>query len=155
LTKQQEHKSMKQVLVSSVLMVVGGLALAKLPVADAAAMAKAAEAAAKRTWQAKVDGYKLCKAQDKIAALYKKTGGSAAARPLMAVAAASVASQPATGTPVAAAPPAPCIEPGPFAYNPPQQKPLESSGAHSPTGTAASPPSVKETSSQMAPARKP
>ena len=142
---------MKQVLVSS-LMVVGGLALAKLPPPEAAAMAKTAEAAAKQAWQAKVDGYKLCKAQDEVAALYKKTAGSAAAKP---VAAAAAASQAATGTPVTANPPAPCIEPGPFAYNPPQQKPLETSGAHSPTGTAASPPSVKDNSSQMAPARKP
>jgi hypothetical protein len=146
---------MKQVLVSS-LLVVGGLALAKLPPPDVAAMAKTAEAAAKQAWQAKVDGYKLCKAQDRIAVLYKKTAGSAAAKPLMPVAGASAASEAATATPVGAASPAPCIEPGPFTYNPPQQKPLETSGAHSPTGTAASAPSVKENSSQMAaPARKP
>ncbi|MEO8655018.1 MAG: hypothetical protein ABI409_12910 [Ramlibacter sp.] len=146
---------MKQVLLSGVLAVAAGLTWAKLPPPDDAAKAKAAEAAAKLAWQVKVDGYKLCKAQDKIAALYKKTAGSAAAKPLMPVAAAAAASQAAPGTPVAAAPPAPCIEPGPFAYNPPEQKPLETSGAHSPTGTAASPPSVKENSSQMAPAKKP
>jgi hypothetical protein len=146
---------MKKILLSSVLVMVSGLALGKLPPPDAAAMAKAAEAAAKRAWQAKVDAYKLCKVQDKIAALYKKTAGSAAAKASMPVAAASAATQAPTGTPVAVAPPAPCVEPGPFAYNPPEQKPLETSGAHSPTGTAASPPSVKENSSQMAPARKP
>ncbi len=44
--------------------------------------------------------------------------------------------------------------PGAFAYNPPEQKPLETSGAHSPTGTAASPPSVKPNSAEMAPAKK-
>ena len=131
---------MKQVLLAGVLVVAGGLALAKLPPLDDAAKAKAAEAAAKQGWQAKVDAYQLCKAQDKVAAFYKKTAGSAPSKP---------------ATPVTAAPPAPCIEPGPFAYNPPEQKPLETSGAHSPTGTAASPPSVKENSAQMAPAKKP
>ena len=146
---------MKQILLSVVLAVAAGLALAKLPPPDAVAMAKAAEAAARQTWQAKVDGYKLCKEQDKIAALYKKTASSAAAKPLVPVAAAAATPQAATATPAAAAPPAPCIEPGPFAYNSPQKKPLETSGAHSPTGTAASPPSVKMNSSQMAPARKP
>lgn len=153
---------MKQVLLSGVLVLVGGLALAKLPPPDDAAKATAAEAAANQAWQAKVDGYQLCKAQDKVAAVYKKMAGSAAgkaAQPAssaaMPVAAASAASQAAAGTPVTAAPPAPCIEPGPFAYNPPEQKPLETSGAHSPTGTAASPPSVKENSAQMAPAKKP
>jgi hypothetical protein len=131
---------MKQVLLSGVLVVVSGLALAKLPPPDDATKAKAAETAAKQSWQAKVDGYQLCKVQDKVAALYKKTSDRGASKP---------------ATSVTAAPPAPCIEPGPFAYNPPEQKPLETSGAHSPTGTAASPPSVKENSAQMAPAKKP
>lgn len=131
---------MKQVLLSGVLAVATGLAWATLPPLDDAAKAKAAEAAAKAAWQAKVDGYKLCKVQDKVVALYKKTSERAASKP---------------ATSVTAAPPAPCIEPGPFAYNPPEQKPLETSGAHSPTATAASPPSVKENSAQMAPAKKP
>ncbi len=130
---------MKQVLIPGALAVLASLAMAKLPPPDDAAKAKAAEAAAKHAWQAKVDGYHLCKAQDKVAALYKKTSDRAANKP---------------ATPVTAAPPAPCIEPGPFAYNPPEQEPLETSGAHSPTGTAANPPSVKESSQQLAPARK-
>ena len=54
------------------------LALAKLPPPDDAAKAKAAETAAKAAWQAKVDGYQLCKAQDKVAAAYMKTAGKAA-----------------------------------------------------------------------------
>lgn len=133
---------MKQVLLSGVLalMLVGGPAQAKLPPPDDAAKAKAAEAAAKAAWQGKVDAYQLCKAQDRVAAFYKKTAGSAPSKP---------------ATPATAAPPAPCIEPGPFAYNPPEQKALEPSGAHSPTGTAASPLSVKDNSSQMVPAKKP
>jgi hypothetical protein len=166
---------MKTVLLSGVLATVCGLVLAKLPPPDDAAKAKAAEAAAKTAWQAKVDAYLLCKAQDKVAAAYIKTAAKSppkaaptaapvAAAPAAAAPAAAAptaappaaAAQPAaSGTPVAAKPPAPCADPGPFAYNPPEQKPLETSGAHSPSGTAASPPSVKPPSAEMAPAKKP
>lgn len=63
----------------------------------------------------------------------------------------------AGGTPVASVAAAPtippCADPGPFAYNPPAQTPLETSGAHSPAGNAATPPSVLPNSSQMAPAQ--
>lgn len=147
---------MKRFLVPGVLLMVGGLAVAKLPPPDDATKAKAAETAAKQAWQAKVDGYQLCKAQDKVVAQYKKGAGTAAkdAKPSpVPVAAAQPAAQPASGTLVAFKPPGPCNEPGPFAYNPPEQKPLETSGAHSPTGTAASPPSVKQESAKMAPAK--
>jgi hypothetical protein len=172
---------MKTVLLSGVLATVCGLVLAKLPPPDDAAKAKAAEAAAKTAWQAKVDAYLLCKAQDKVAAAYIKTAAKsppkaapaaapvaaapaaaapaaaapAAAAPTAAPPAAAAAQPAASGTPVAAKPPAPCADPGPFAYNPPEQKPLETSGAHSPSGTAASPPSVKPPSAEMAPAKKP
>jgi hypothetical protein len=167
---------MKTVLLSGVLATVCGLVLAKLPPPDDAAKAKAAEAAAKTAWQAKVDAYLLCKAQDKVAAAYIKTAAKsppkaaptaapvaaapaaaapAAAAPAAAAPAAAAAQPAASGTPVAAKPPAPCADPGPFAYNPPEQKPLETSGAHSPSGTAASPPSVKPPSAEMAPAKKP
>jgi hypothetical protein len=147
----------KQLLVPSLLAAACGLAFAKLPAPDDAAKAKAAETTAKAAWQAKVDGYQLCKAQDKVAAAYKKNGGKngnkAVSTPVAATPAASGAA--ANGTPVAAsAPPPPCTDPGPFAYNPPEQKPLEAAGAHSPSGTAASPPSVKPDSAQMAPAQK-
>jgi hypothetical protein len=150
---------MTKILVSGVLMVACGLALAKLPPPDDAAKAKAAETAAKAAWQAKVDGFMLCKAQDKVAARYKTVAKAApkdaAAAPASAAAPAAAGAQPAaSGTPVAAAPPAPCVDPGPFAYNPPEQKPLETSGAHSPSGTAAGPPSVKPNSAEMAPAKK-
>lgn len=141
-----------------------GLAFAKLPPPDDAAKAKAAETSAKAAWQAKVDGYLLCKSQDKVAARYAKGGAKAvpakdvkqvAAAPAAAAASAAAAPMPAaSGTPVAYKPPPPCQDPGPFAYNPPEQKPLETAGAHSPTGTAASPPSVKPNSAEMAPAKK-
>lgn len=165
---------MKKILVPGVLVAACAVVMAKLPPLDDAAKAKAAEAAAKAGWQAKVDNYLLCKAQDKVVASYRKTSAAAgtktaAATPVVtppaAVAAAkSAASAPqpaasaaqaaASGTPVAASTPGPCSDPGPFAYNAPAEKPLETSGAHSPAGTAGSPPSVKQDSATMAPAKK-
>lgn len=155
---------MKAILLTGALLAACGLAVAKLPPPDDAAKAKAAEASAKAAWQAKVNGYQLCRAQDRVAARYGKAGAKTAtakdvkpvaAAPATAPAAAPAASA-ASGTPVAltATPPPPCQDPGPFAYNPPEQKPLEAAGAHSPTGTAASPPSVKPNSAEMAPAKK-
>jgi hypothetical protein len=159
---------MKTSLIAVAALAVVGAAFAKLPAPDEAAKAKAAETAAKSAWQAKVDSYLLCKSQDKIAARFGagKTGAktnaksaSAAAVPVaVAPAAAAPASMPAAtasgATPVATAQIAPCIDPGPFAYTPPEQKPLESSGAHSPSGTAASPPSTKTPAAEMKPAEK-
>ena len=116
---------MKQIFRSSLLaLCAGGLcsvALAKLPAPTPEAAAKAAEAAAKAAWSGKVDNYKLCLSQDKVAAHYRKTTPSA--KP-------------------AAAGGAACADPGPFAYTPPAAKPAEAAGAHSPPGTASSPPST-------------
>jgi hypothetical protein len=153
---------MKRVLTAAALIVAAGIAPAKLPPPDDATKAKAAETAAKAAWQGKVDAYQLCKVQDKVAAAYGKNKGASkdakaakpAAAPAVATAsaaapAASAAS--AAGTPVAYAPPPACADPGPFAYNPPEQKPLETSEAHSPAGNATSPPSVKPNSAEMAP----
>ena len=140
----------------------GTVAHAKLPApqVDDAAKAKAAETTAKAAWQAKVDAFQLCKVQDRVAAKFKGSG-NAKAVPVVATpasaptvgASAPVAAASAPTTPVAAKPPTPCADPGPFAYNAPEQKPLETSGAHSPTGTAASPPSVRAESAQMAPTK--
>jgi len=119
---------MKNILMAGAAFAACGLALAKLPPPDDAAKAKAAEAAAKTAWQGKVDAYMLCKSQDKVAAQYHKTAGKPApkdAKPVAVAAAASAASaaQPAaSGTSVAAKPPPPCVDPGPFAYTPPEQK---------------------------------
>jgi len=148
---------MKPILLLGTLVASCGLAFAKLPPPDDAAKAKAAETSAKAAWQAKVDGYQLCKAQDKVAARYAKGGAKPVAMKTAAPAAPTAsAAQPAApgATPVAFKPPPPCQDPGPFAYNPPEQKPLETAGAHSPSGTAASPPSVKAPSAEMAPAKK-
>jgi hypothetical protein len=164
---------MKHALLTTALLAACGLSLAKLPPPDDAAKAKAAEAAAKTAWQGKVDAYLLCKAQDRVVARYTGKAVPAAGKDAKAVpAAVKTAAQPAaataaaaptpaaaaSGTPVptvaAVAPTAPCADPGPFAYTPPDQKPLEASGAHSPAGTATSPPSVKQPAADMAPAKK-
>jgi hypothetical protein len=98
-------------------------AFAKLPPPSDDAKAKAAEAAAKTAHSDKVAGYKLCQSMDKVAATYladaKKAGKEV--------------------KPVATPP---CADPGPFAYTPQSQKPLEAAGAHSPPGKATSPPST-------------
>jgi len=167
---------MKNIVIAALALAAFGPVLAKLPPPDDAAKAKAAETAAKNAWQAKVDAYQLCKAQDRVAAQYRSSAAKsapakdakampagaqntpAAAPPAMPVAGtvAAAAAQPAAAgtTPVAAAAPPPCADPGAFTYAAPAQKPLEASGAHSPTATAASPPSVKEPSAAMEPAKK-
>jgi hypothetical protein len=198
---------MKAWMLTAVALAVGGAALARIPapVLDDAAKAKAAETAAKAAWQAKLDLYQLCKAQDRVAAYYRKTAGSKAATPpagTTSAAATPVAANAATASPAAAATPAAttpvaaaaagaasaaksaampassattptqgaatpaaavvaapnislaaCTDPGPFAYAPPDQKPLETSGAHSPAPTAASPPSVRQEAATMKPAK--
>jgi hypothetical protein len=143
---------MRKILVSAAIVAVSSLALAKLPPPDEAAKAKAAETAAKAAWQAKVGAFQQCKVEDKLAAQHKSTAkaGAASAPPQ---AAASSGTAP-VGTPVASKPPAPCADPGPFAYSAPQQTPLETSGAHSPAGNANTPPSVRAESATMAPAKK-
>jgi hypothetical protein len=161
----------KRLLPALVLAAAASAAFAKLPAPDDATKAKAAEAAAKAGWQAKVDTYQLCKVQDRIASRYgEKTRAAkdpatatavktalapakAPSAPASAAAAAAVGDKP---TPVAAggSPPPGCQDPGPFSYNQPQQTPLETSGAHSPAGTAVSPPSVRPESATMTPGKK-
>ena len=162
---------------------VASLAKIPAPVLDDAAKAKAAEAAAKAAWQGKIDAYLTCKTQDRVAAYYRSHANGAAgksAKAMPVTAAASAASAAAVTTPavaaiaasspsmaakaavpggtaaVAAGPatPTPCADPGAFAYNNPAEKPLETSGAHSPAGNATSPPSNRATSAEMAPAKK-
>ena len=116
-------------------------ALAKLPPIDDAAKAKAAEATARAAWTDKVGQYKLCQAMDRVVQVYR--AGPAAASAAAATVAASAAA------PVALPP---CADPGTFAYTPitpESKKPLEAAGAHSPPGTAISPPSNKATSAEM------
>ena len=109
---------------------VGGPALATLPPASPQAKAQAEEGKAKAAWQDKVAAYQLCQSQNRVAEAYRRD-------------------QKAAGKAVAAAPPqaTPCQDPGQFA-SPLSQKPLEVSGAHSPPGTAATPPSQKATAAE-------
>ena len=74
------------------------------------------------------------------------SSANVAARPAVLGGTAAVAAGPAT--------PVGCADPGPFAFNAPAEKPLETSGAHSPAGNATSPPSSPKTSAEMAPAKK-
>lgn len=129
---------MKKLLILGLLAGASALALATLPPPTDEVKAKAAEAAAKAAWAGKVDVYQLCKSQDAVAAAYFKSAKAAGKE-----------TKPATATPA-------CAEPGAFVYPPPEAaKPLEASGAHSPTATAASPPSSKMPAAAIAPAKKP
>lgn len=127
---------MKKFLILSLLAAASAASLAKLPALSDEAKAKAAEAAAKTAWSGKVDAYQLCKSQDKVAAAYYKSAKAAGKE---------------TKPPVAA--PA-CADPGPFAYTPAEAKPIEAAGAHSPAGTATSPPSTKQPDAVVNPAKK-
>ena len=112
-------------------------ALAKLPPPSDDAKAKAAEAAAKTAYGDKVAAYKLCQSMDKVAATYLADAKKA-------------------GKDVKPVPTPPCTDPGPFAYTPQEQKPLEASGAHSPPGKATSPPSTNVPAKDaQGPAKKP
>lgn len=97
--------------------------------------AKAAEAAARTAWSNQVASYQLCRSMDKVAARY-------------------FAEAKATSKDVKPAVPAgDCTDPGPFAYKPPEAKPLEAAGAHSPPETAKGPPSGKATAAEAKPTK--
>lgn len=120
------------------LVVASTAVLAKLPALSDEAKAKAAETAAKAAWTTKVDNHLLCKSQDKVAMSYYKTA-MATGKP----------TKPAATVP-------PCSDPGVFAYLPAEAaKPIEAAGAHSPTATAASPPSGKQPDAAVNPVKKP
>jgi hypothetical protein len=111
-------------------------AFAKLPPLSDDAKAKAEEAKAKTAHSDKIAAYKLCQSMDKVAATY-------------------IADAKKAGKDVKPVATAPCTDPGPFAYTPQAQKPLETSGAHSPPGKATTPPSNKTPAAEHAPAKKP
>jgi hypothetical protein len=111
-----------------------GTALAKLPPPSEEAKAKAAETTARNAWSDKVGAFKLCQTMDQVASVYRAKSAAAG--------------RPASG----AAQTPPCADPGPFVppqITPATSKPLEASGAHSPPGTATTPPSNKATSAEM------
>ncbi|MCY7319297.1 MAG: hypothetical protein LH617_11330 [Ramlibacter sp.] len=112
---------MKKLWIATALAAACATSLAKLPpvVLDDAAKAKAAETAAKSSWQGKLDAFQVCRAQDRVAAFYRKSAGSVPSNgakatpptltPAMAVAmgpaaaatAAKVSAAPAAAAPVA------------------------------------------------------
>ncbi len=116
-----------------------GLAYGKLPPQPDAAKAQAAETAAKAAWNDKVSAYKTCLAMDRTADAYRrnlKAAGKDIPTP--------------TTTP-------PCADPGPYVaapITPVESKPLEAAGAHSPPGTATSPPSTNIPAAEMPKATK-
>ena len=124
--------SQKLSLLAGVLVLVAASAHAKLPPLSDEAQVKATDAAAKTSWSGKVDAFKLCRAQDRIAAAYQtaaKAGGMQIKPPLE--------------TPA-------CSDPGSYVAavsEPP--KPIEASGAHSPAETATSPPSTTQPAAMM------
>lgn len=96
-----------------------GLAVAKLPPLSAEAAAKAAEDKAKAAWSSKVAAYKLCLAQDKVAARYRLEK-NASAQPVGELAA--------------------CSDPGPYvAANPVAANPVAESALAMPAAPAGSP----------------
>ena len=118
-----------------------GLATGKLPPPSDEAKALSAQTAAKAAWADKIGLYQLCQAMERTAQTYRKTlAGEGKAAP------------PPTTT-------AACVDPGPYVaqtpITPATSKPLEASGAHSPPGTAISPPSTNKTEAEISKARKP
>jgi len=101
------------------LLMFGSAAWAKLPALSDEAKAKAAEAAAKTAHAGKVDGYKLCKSMDQVAATYF---GQA---------------QKAGKAVPAAAQTAACADPGVFVYAPPAAAPAPAAGSTLSTAPAA------------------
>jgi len=69
--------SFKLLLLAGIFGLWSAATLAKLPAASDEAKAKAAEVAAKTAWAGKVDGYLLCKSQDRVAAHAAKTAKAA------------------------------------------------------------------------------
>ncbi len=116
---------MKALIAFLALAVTAGVAIAKLPPLSEEAKAKAAEAAARAAWTDRVAAYKLCQSMDRVAATYieRSRGEGKTVLPVT--------------TP-------PCSDPGQFSYIPPEPKPLEGAGAHSPPQTAATPPNSNQ-----------
>ena len=112
----------KLILFTGFALLCAGAALAKLPPPSDEAKAKAAEAAAKAAWTAKVEGYLLCKSQDKVVAQHAKTAKAAGKEV-----------KPAPALP-------PCADTGPFVYAPAAPA---AAIASAPVATAAATPAKK------------
>ena len=109
---------MNKTLIALILAGLSAGAMAKLPAPSDEAKAKAAEAAAKTAHAGKMDGYLLCKSQDKVAAHVQKTNKSKAGKPVAT---------------------APCADPGKFVYTPPEAAPAAAAAAPAAAPAAAAP----------------
>ena len=112
---------LKRILTIGGALLLSSAVMAKLPALSDEAKAKAAQAAAKTAWSGKVEGYLLCKSQDKVAAHFYKTAKAGGKDAKAAVAT------------------APCADPGPFVEAAP-------SAAASPAATGASAPTAAKKS---------
>ena len=122
---------MNKTLFGLLLVALSATAFAKLPAPSEEAKAKAEEAKAKTAHTAKVDGYLLCKSQDKVAAHVQRTNKAKAGKP-------------------AATPP--CADPGKFVYTPPEATPTAAAPATAAPGAA--PAAAPATAPTAAPAKK-
>jgi hypothetical protein len=103
-------KSLLQIAAFVIPLLVTTVSLAKLPAPSDEAKAKAAEASAKTAWSGKVEGFLLCKAQDKVAAKYKSIKvADKDAKPVPKPGPKDVNPPAAAGA---------CTDPGPFVYTP-------------------------------------
>ena len=110
--------SFKLLLLAGIVGLWSAAARAKLPAPSDEAKAKAAEAAAKTAWAGKIDGYLLCKAQDRVAAHAAKTAKAA-------------------GKEVKPAPALPaCADPGPYVSAAAAAAPAASAPAAAPVAAA-------------------
>ncbi len=109
------------------LLTVSGVSLAKLPASSELEKDLALRNASRQTWSTKLDAFASCQAQDRVVKKYQdglRSQGKAVPVGLD------------TG---------PCTDPGPYAADagtPIANRPTEASGAHSPPGTAVTPPST-------------
>ncbi len=124
----------KQLAASVIATTLATAVFAKLPPPTDDDKAKTAEASAKAAWADKVALFQLCVAQDRVVDAYRKSARAAGK---------------VVPTPVATSL---CSHPGAYMLQvtPVASKPLEASGAHSPSGTAVSPPSRKATAAEIA-----
>jgi hypothetical protein len=107
---------------------------AKLPASTEAEKAVVSRNVARQAWNTKQDAFESCRAQDRVVKQYQDSLRSQGK---------AVPSSVITGD---------CADPGPYVADsgtPIVNRPIEASGAHSPPGTAVTPPSTKIPQSEL------
>ena len=123
------RRSTMRIVYALVIASVAASVSAILPPPSPEAKAQADLAKSRSAWTDKVSAYQLCRASDRVAERYR-TSLKTSMKDV----------PPAVATP-------PCVDPGPYVA---EAKPLEAAGAHSPPGTATSPPNTKATAAELA-----